>query len=209
MGICSGRLETTLRKAAQVIRTGGVVVVPTETFYALAADPFRIAAVQRIYEIKRRSESKPLPLIASDMDTVLRAVADPEPVTLMLMRKLWPGSLTLLLEPAIPVNPCIASLTGKIGVRVPPNSAARTLALLARGWITATSANLSGDPNPREIAMIAQSVIGAADMVIDVGPTPGGLPSTVVEPEHGSFRLIRAGAVPEELIRQHLGLAPQ
>ncbi len=196
--------EANLERAARIVREGGVVIVPTETFYALAADPFRIEAVQRIYEIKGRSESKPLPLIAADMETVLSAVAEPDPPTLSLMEAFWPGSLTILLEPACPVNSFIVGPTGKIGVRLPPDSPARTLASLAGGWITATSANLSGDPNPSDISMIAESVIRAVDMVINLGTTPGGLPTTVVEPIGGSFRIVRPGAVPENVIRKHL-----
>ncbi|MEW6350867.1 MAG: L-threonylcarbamoyladenylate synthase [Thermodesulfobacteriota bacterium] len=195
---------TQLERAAHIVKHGGVVIVPTETFYALAADPFRVTALQRIYEIKGRPDFKPLPLIACDKETVLAAVVEPGPLSHNLMETFWPGSLTILLKPAFSGNPFIAGPSGKIGIRVPPDCAARTLARLAGGWITATSANLSGDPNPREVSMIAGAVVRAVDMVLDLGPTPGGLPSTVVEPVGCSFRIVRAGAVPEDVVRKHV-----
>ncbi len=203
-----------LEEAALIVQDGGVVIVPTETFYALAADPFQATALARIFEIKGRPDSKPLPLIAADMDAVLKAVRDPGPKVRRLMDRFWPGSLTILLEPALRSGACAdvrseaqafnrlcTDPRGKIGVRVPPSCAARELARLAGGWITATSANLSGDPDPDRIAVIDGSVTRAVDMVLDPGPTPGGLPSTLIDPVGEDLRILRVGAVPEALIR--------
>jgi L-threonylcarbamoyladenylate synthase len=182
-------------EAAAIIRSGGVVIVLTETLYALVADPFQDRAVERIFTIKQRPHDKPLPLIAANLDALRRLVSNPGPVAEMLMKRFWPGSLTILLEPAVPVSRLLSGPYGKIGVRVPPPCAARTLAERAGGWLTATSANLSGDPNPDTISRIAARVRDAVDLVMDHGTAQGGDPSTVVEPLADSVRIIRPGAI--------------
>jgi L-threonylcarbamoyladenylate synthase len=187
-------------EAAAVIKSGDVVIVPTETFYALAVDPFQGKAVQKIFRIKFRDEKKPLPLIASDRSTVDRLVHAPGPTAVQLMDRFWPGSLTILLSLAVDVPRKIQGPGGKIGVRVPPDCPARALAAEAGGWITATSANLSGGPEPQEISAIPRELLAAVDFVIDLGATPGGKPSTVVEPLDSGIRIIRHGAIDERTL---------
>jgi L-threonylcarbamoyladenylate synthase len=188
-------------KAAEVIRSGGLVIVPTETFYALAADPFQEESVKNIFRVKLRDETKPLPLIAADRDTVDKITVNATPLTKRLMDRFWPGSLTILLEPAIPLPRQLKNAGGKIGVRVPPPCPARVLASLVNGLITATSANLSGHPNSRRVDDVAEGVQRRMDLVMDMGPTPGGKPSTVVEILGQSVRVLREGAVASSVIR--------
>jgi L-threonylcarbamoyladenylate synthase len=193
-----------LQRAAQSICDGGVVIVPTETFYGIAADPFNAQAVEGIFRIKQRVGGKPLPLIASDRAVVSRLVDDPSPSARALMDNLWPGSLTILLRPTRPFSAHLSGPGGKIGVRVPPPCAAGTLAAEVGGWITATSANLSGGENPDEIDKIDGRLLDGVDFIVDLGPTPGGLPSTVVEPTEGGIRLIREGAIPRTVLEEFL-----
>jgi L-threonylcarbamoyladenylate synthase len=188
-------------RAETVIAAGGLVIVPTETFYALAADPFQEHAVRRIFHAKGRPASKPLPLIAADRGVVERLIAEDDRQIRALMERFWPGSLTILVR-AHGFCDLLAGPDGKIGVRVPPWCAARILAARAGGWITATSANLSGDPEADDVSKIDRSVIQAADLVMNLGPTPGGKPSTVVEPLDHGFRIVREGAIPESSIRE-------
>jgi L-threonylcarbamoyladenylate synthase len=197
-------LELLIDRAAELIRGGGVVVVPTETFYALAADPFQGRAVGRIFAIKGRDENKPLPLIASDRSAVEQVTGLPEPIVRRLMDRFWPGSLTILLRPLKSVSGLLAGPTGKIGVRVPPSCPARILAERSGGWITATSANLSGGPDPDNFSVIAPEILTLADLTIDLGPTPAGKPSTVVEPVGADLRIIREGAIPASVLIEFL-----
>lgn len=187
-------------RAERIITNGGLVIVPTETFYALAADPFYEQALRRIYHTKGRTESKPLPLIAADRAVVEEFLSEDDRQIRALMDHFWPGSLTILLR-ARGFSLRLTGPDGKIGVRVPPWCAARILAARAGGWITATSANLSGGPDPDDVSKIDRSVIQAADMVMNLGPAPGGKPSTVVEPLDHGFRIAREGAIPEAAIR--------
>ncbi len=192
--------EKTLQKARDVVRSGGVVIVPTETFYGLAADPFNEEAVLRIFQIKSRSHSKPLPLIASDWDAVERLVPSPGPEALRLMKRFWPGSLTIVLPTAAPLSRLLTGEGRKVGVRIPPECPARWVAGAIGGLITATSANFAGEPNPDLVQKISAKVVAAVDLVVDLGATPGGKPSTVIDFERGKVRVIREGAVAAEEI---------
>lgn len=178
--------------------------MPTETFYGLAADPFQENAVERIFSIKSRDHDKPLPLIAASIESVARLVEPPEVQIATLMEAFWPGSLTLLLRPIPPLPHQLMGQGSKIGVRVPPPCPARTLAERSGGWITATSANRAGDPNPRMISQVDPAVVAAVDLVVNLGPSPGGLPSTVVDCEGSRLRILREGAVPESELLQVL-----
>ncbi|MEW6112509.1 MAG: L-threonylcarbamoyladenylate synthase [Thermodesulfobacteriota bacterium] len=192
--------DALLDSAAEIIRSGGVVIVPTETFYGLAADPFQEQAVRRVFQIKQRDESKPLPLIASDRSVVEDLIEPPDARVQELMARFWPGSLTILLRPKRTLSPLLTSPDGLIGVRLPPTCPARSLAARVGGFITATSANLTGDPDPSDVSTISPRVLDAVDLVIDLGPTPGGKPSTVVEPAAAELRIIRDGAIPGSLL---------
>jgi L-threonylcarbamoyladenylate synthase len=196
-------IEALYHHAAEIIRSGGLVILPTETFYALAANPFLEDAVRRVFAVKRRDERKPLPLIASDTSAVIKLVGRMPPLARKLADRFWPGSLTILMKPASPLSPLLMGPAGKIGVRIPPECPARIVAAQAGGWLTATSANLSGDPNPDDVSKIAEGVLQAVDLVMDLGPTAGGKPSTIVEALDSDFRVLREGAVPESVIRDY------
>jgi L-threonylcarbamoyladenylate synthase len=193
--------ESLYRRAGVIIRSGGLVILPTETFYALAASPFHEEAVRRVFRVKGRSEKKPLALIASDIAAVNEWVCPMSPLERKLTDRFWPGSLTILLVPSKQVSTPLMGREGKIGVRIPPECPARIVAARVGGWLTATSANRSGDPNPDDVSKIAREVLDAVDMVMDLGPTPGGKPSTVVEPLDADCRVLREGAVPESALR--------
>lgn len=195
-------LSAQLAEAGQIMRSGGLVIIATETFYGLAVDPFQEEALQRIFSVKERDRGKPLPLIASCTAVVESAVEPFEPWVAELVSRFWPGSLTVLFKPAVRFPKLVTGPFSKIGVRVPPQCPARDLAEISGGWLTATSANLSGDPNADEVSKITPAVLQAVDLVIDSGPTPGGLPSTVVEPLGGSLKCLRHGAVAQSRLRE-------
>jgi L-threonylcarbamoyladenylate synthase len=184
-----------LNKAADIIRGGGVVIVATETFYALGADPSCDDAVARIFSIKGRSPAKPLPLIASDIVVVLGNLRNPSVLTRCFAETFWPGSLTLVVQSNMPFAKGIEGPNGTIGVRVPPDCPSRYVASLAGGWLTATSANLSGEDPPDRVSAMPEVLSRAVDLVVDSGPTPGGLPSTIVEPLGQRYSILRQGVV--------------
>jgi L-threonylcarbamoyladenylate synthase len=117
-----------------------------------------------------------------------------------LAERFWPGPLTLVLpaRPGVPL--AITTGTGTVGIRVPGSAPARALALAAGGALVSTSANPAGLPPPLRAADLDPAIASGVDAVLDAGPAPGGLPSTVVEVEEGGLRLVRAGAVSWEAV---------
>jgi L-threonylcarbamoyladenylate synthase len=192
-----GRPEITrdVRRAAEVLRRGGIVAYPTETFYGLGALASSGAALARLASAKLRAEGKPLPLLAADREMLAAVVARLDPVAAALADRFWPGPLTLVLPAAEGLAPEI-SADGTVGVRVPGSAPARELSRLAGGPITSTSANPAGLPPPVRAGDLDPGLLRRIDAVLDGGETPGGLPSTVVAVEDGAVRLLRAGAVP-------------
>ena len=180
------------------------MIVATETFYGIAADPFNTGAVDRIYRVKGRIASKPLALIASDRKALARLSLVMPPALNALADRFWPGSLTIVLEVGMRLPPLLMGPGGKLGVRIPPSCPARELAQKAGGLITATSANLSGGPDPDRIEKISPDLLASVDLVIDTGPSPGGNPSTLVETCADGCRIIREGAIPESMILEVL-----
>jgi L-threonylcarbamoyladenylate synthase len=182
--------------AAVMVRGGGLVIYPTETFYGIAADPVNGAAVERLFDAKGREKGKPIPLVASDMDAVMRAVSAWPPFAAKLAEVYWPGPLTLVLPASEAMHPLVHAGTGKVGVRISPHPVARRLAAAAGGLITATSANLSGDPPASAVEGLSERLVSLVDMVLDSGRLSGGLPSTVVDLSSVEPRLLRDGCVP-------------
>ncbi len=188
----------------RIIRAGGLVIVATETFYGIAADPFNAEAVERIYRVKGRIASKPLALIASDRRAFARLSPMMTPELNALADRFWPGSLTIALEVGARLSPLLIGPSRKLGIRIPPPCPARELAQRAGGLITATSANLSGGLDPDRIEKISPDLLTSVDLVIDSGPSPGGTPSTLVEISEDGCRVIREGAIPESMILEVL-----
>lgn len=193
-------LAARIAHAAALLRGGGIVAYPTETFYALGALASRPDALARLGAAKLRPEGKPLPLIAADAAQV-RAIASLDGPLAELAARFWPGPLTLVLPAAAGLDPALTAGDGTVAVRVPGSEVARALALEAGGALVSTSANLSGGPPPVGPAELSRALLAGIDCVLDAGPAPGGLPSTIVALERGELRLLRAGAIPFERLR--------
>ena len=186
----------TLRLAARILTTGGVVAYPTDTLYGLAADPRDPAAVDRLVAAKRRAPGLAIPLIASDPAQAGRAASALTPLAHRLMDAFWPGPLAIVVGAAASLDGRVVGEGGTIAVRVPANAVARALAATFDYPITATSANRSGQPAPSTAADAGAEFGPDIDAVIDAGPTPGGVPSTIVDARGAAPRLVREGAVP-------------
>ncbi|HET9555483.1 MAG TPA: L-threonylcarbamoyladenylate synthase [Anaeromyxobacteraceae bacterium] len=192
-------LADRIRAAAAVLRRGGIVAYPTETFYGLGALAADGAAVERLTRAKERPDLKPLPLLAADLGQV-EAVADLPPLARRLAAAFWPGPLTLVVPARPGLHPAITGGGATVGIRVTSGAVAARLALEAGGPLVATSANLSGEPPPASPAALAPALVARLDLVLDAGAAPGGLPSTVVAVEGDRLRLLRDGAVPFEAV---------
>lgn len=189
-------------EAASVIFSGGIVAFPTETFYALGARYNDQNTLARLYEIKRRSRDKALPLILGNVGQIPLVALSLNPAAEKLIGIFWPGPLTILV-PALPSLPeLITGGTGKAAVRIPGKSFALDLAQALPFPITSTSANISGAPPADNPADIVRYFGDGIDLLIDGGKTPGGRPSTIIDILDRDIKIIREGVISEsEILR--------
>jgi L-threonylcarbamoyladenylate synthase len=190
------RLAERIAEAAALLRAGGIVAYPTETFYGLGALASRHDALERLAAAKLRPEGKPLPLLAGDLTQVEQVASLVAPLPRRLAERFWPGPLTLVLPAARDLDPLVTAGDDTVAIRIPGSEVARALALAAGGALVSTSANLSGEPPPAEAGALAPALRSRLDGVLDGGATPGGLPSTIVAVSGGTLRCVREGAVP-------------
>lgn len=194
-----------IRLAAGLLREGKLVAYPTETFYALGADPRNPAAVESIFAAKGRPERMALPLIAADRRAVLEAVREFSDAAERLASAFWPGALTLVL-PASPSLPTRLLGNGHtVGIRISPHPVAAALAGAFASAIVATSANRSGQPAPMTAHDVHQALGEEVALILDGGPTQGGHASTVLDLTTDPPRVVRSGAIPLTAIEQALG----
>src|SRR5213594_1495890 len=194
-----------LEEAARVLRRGGVIAMPTETFYALGVSTSDEVAIRRVCAMKGRPQGKPILALIADRAQLTSLVDEVTSAATTLMERFWPGPLTLIF-PASPLLPKVLTAgTGSVGVR---QTAHTGLAALLRqvGPLTGTSANRSGDP-PARTAEEVQTTLGSeVDLILDGGSTIGGLPSTIVDTV-SPIRLLREGPISRQQIETVLSMA--
>ncbi len=183
-------------RCKEVIRTGGVIVYPTDTFYGLGAAPNNVDAVRKLFAIKGRHPEQPILLLIKDAGEVRAWATGIGPRTERLMKTFWPGPLTLVLKARPEVMKELTGGAGTIGLRVPGNPLTRQLLASLDSALTGTSANLSGRPSPRTAQEADEMIGGMVDLILDAGETAGGKPSTVVDMSADEPRVIRVGAIP-------------
>jgi L-threonylcarbamoyladenylate synthase len=195
-----------IARAADCLAAGGLVAFPTETVYGLGADATNPEAVARLFLAKGRPAFNPLIAHVADREAAQR-LGRFDGVAARLAARFWPGPLTLVV-PRIATCPVAELATAgldSIAVRVPAHPLARALLAAFGGPVVAPSANRSGHVSPTSAAHVRTDLDGAIDLIIDGGPCPVGVESTIVACLGGEPRLLRPGGVPREAIEAHLG----
>ena len=181
--------EDYLKEAAEVLARGGLVIIPTETVYGVAANMSDKKAARRLYEIKNRPQNKPFSLHIDNKDSVEGIAKDIPISAYKLIDKFWPGPLTLVLK----------SKTDKtIAMRMPDNEIALRIISLAEVPIVCPSANLSGRPAPKNIEEALKDLDGLVDLAVDAGPAKLGIESSVVDLSSRSIEILREGGIKKE-----------
>ena len=197
--------ERDLERAAAIIRSGGLVAIPTETVYGLGANGLDPEAVKKIFLAKGRPQDNPLILHIHDASQLSDFCRELPETALLLARTFWPGPLTMIL----PVRDCVPKTTtaglDTVGVRCPDNEATRTIIRLAGVPIAAPSANTSGKPSTTTAAHVLHDMDGKIDAIVDGGPCRVGVESTIVDLTGPVPRLLRPGGVGPERLRELLG----
>ena len=190
--------------AANFIMRGGVVAVPTDTFYGLSADPFNLAAIGRVYEIKGRPESKALPILVSSVEQAVSLVRDVPDIFLTLAQKYWPGALTIVLEATHRLPLKVTGNTGRVALRWANSKVACEIINAVGGPITGTSANLTGMPACTNAADLIIQLGDRLPLILDSGDTRAVVPSTIVRLDGDEWMIIREGAIAENDIQKTL-----
>lgn len=172
----------------EVVAAGGVVLVPSESFYGLAADPRCAPAVARVRALKDRPPELGLPVLCADWQQLEALVVVPERWRVKLSR-LWPAALTVVLEAREPIA---AASGGTLAVRIPAHRELRAL-LYRVGPLTGTSANRHGRPPSTTVDEALRSLVGAPELALDAGATAGGPASTLVDLSGAEARILRPG----------------
>jgi L-threonylcarbamoyladenylate synthase len=186
-----------IRYAADQIRAGQVLGMPTDTFYGLAADPYNLRAVDRVYEIKSRSRHKPLSLLIESVDQA-EELSQPLPEEFYaLARKYWPGPLTIIVKASSSLPLKVTANTGNVALRVPMAQIPLAVVQAAKIPITATSANLSGEAECTTAMGVCDQLQDRIAIIVDGGTSPREVASTIVDltDEEARWRVLREGAI--------------
>ena len=191
--------------AAEVLRAGGIVAVPTDTVYGIAVALDTPGGVEALFAAKQRPPDKGIMLLLADAAQA-PDIGEWSPTAAALAAAFWPGGLTVIVpqRPDVPVPPALTAGTATIGLRVPDHPAPRALAA-AVGPIPTTSANRSGEPEAGDAAAIVAQLGDAIALVLDGGPAHGGPASTIVDCTVDPPRILREGAIPVHAIEAALG----
>jgi L-threonylcarbamoyladenylate synthase len=190
--------------AAEAVRRGEVVVLPTDTVYGVGADAFAAEAVAAVLAAKGRGRQMPLPVLVPNPQTVDGLAANVPAYVRDLILAFWPGPLTLVLREQSSLMWDLGETNGTVALRMPQNDTA--LALLAEvGPMAVTSANVTGQPPARTILDAATQLGSAVSVYLDAGPSAGALASTILDCTHESAVILRAGALTAGAIQQVLG----
>jgi L-threonylcarbamoyladenylate synthase len=193
-----------IRYAADQIRAGEVLGMPTDTFYGLAADPFNLRAVERVYEIKSRSRHKPLSLLIGDVEQA-EELAKPLPDEFYaLAKKFWPGPLTMIVRAASRLPLKVTANTGNVALRIPNAKIPLAVVKAAAIPITATSANLSGESECTTAEAVKGQLGVRIPIIVDGGTSPREVASTIIDltDDDARWKILREGAIPADEISE-------
>lgn len=192
-----------IASAADAIRRGHIVAIPTDALYTLVADPFNLSAVRRVFNAKGRETDRSLPLLISDIMMAEDLAKELNNRFYLLARRFWPGPLTLIVpaSPRVPLR--VTGNTGRLAMRVPNAAVPTALVEALNQPVIATSANISGQPTCRSGIDVFGTMDGRIDLVLDGGAC-GGAGATTVDITEPYWVMIREGGVPEREIAECL-----
>ena len=191
--------------AVQALSEGKLVALPTDTVYGIAVNASCEAAVRRLFEIKQRSADNPLPVLIADWEDTKDAVSDVPVSAQRLADRFWPGPLTIILHKSAAISDLVTAGQPTVGLRVPDHELTRTILRQADFAVAVTSANISDQPAACTAQHVLASVGSAIDMLIDDGPCPGGIPSTVLDLTVSPPQILRDGPISKHQLEQITG----
>lgn len=198
-------LEEVVARANQALTKGNLVALPTDTVYGLAANATQNSAVQQLFALKQRAADNPLPILIADAADLARLATDIPPAAESLIERFWPGALTIVVRKSPLVPDLVTGGQPTVGLRVPNHDLMRAVLRRADFPVAVTSANLSGQAEAISPATVLTALRDSIDLLVDDGPCPGGVPSTVVDMTVSPPRILRAGPVTRTELEQLIG----
>jgi L-threonylcarbamoyladenylate synthase len=199
------RLLKQVTQAVDILRKGGVAAYPTDTIYGLGSDIYHDNAVRRVFSVKGRPLSLPLPILIADMEEVDLLVDEISPFARALMQKFWPGGLTIIFRKSTALESLVLAGSHKIGIRVPDHPVPRILISELGRPIVGTSANLHDRETTRTAREVHNQLGNNVDIIIDAGTCPGGTESTTIDITVEPPRILRRGIISEKAIMDLYG----
>ena len=196
--------RTTIRYAAELIKRGQVIGVPTDTFYGLAADPFNLAAVEEIYRVKGRPENRALPILVNSIKQAAMLARDLTPNFYILAQRFWPGALTIVVDAAHALPLKVTANKGRVALRWPNSAVACAIIEQLEGPITGTSANLSGSPSCSNARELAKQLGERLPLILDSGDTGASSSSTIITLDGEGWKIVREGRISEDEVKKAL-----
>ena len=191
--------------AGKIVRTGGLVVYPTETVYGLGCDPLNVESVQRLLDVKGE-RNKPLPILISNIENAEK-IAFISTNGKKLAAKFWPGALTMVFTKKAVLPDLVTFGWNSVGLRIPDNGVALDLIRLSGGFLVGSSANISSEAPPRDVEELSKELEGLVDAILDGGATAQGMPSTVVDLTCEKPKILREGPISLEMLLASLALS--
>ena len=188
-------LAAAAEAAARTLQEGGIVAIPTDTVYGLAVRADDDAVVKLLFEVKRRRDENPLPILLADVDDLERVAGELSAAARELARRFWPGQLTLVIPKSDAVSDLVTAGKPTVGVRVPDHPVTRAVLRACPFLVAVTSANVSALPPARDVDEARRTFSGRVNLILAADRCPGGVPSTVVDVTVNPPRILRAGSV--------------
>ncbi len=193
--IAQAKISDSLERAVDILRAGGVIAIPTDTVYGIAANALDVDAVRRVFELKGRADTSPSPVLIADAEDLFRYAEDVSNDAIALARAFWPGGLTIVARRSDRIPAIVAGGLDTVGLRVPDHPTPRALAAALGAPITGTSANVSGTPPLTSATDVAAALGDGLDLALDGGQLAASQPSTVIDATTTPARILREGAV--------------
>ncbi len=203
--ILSASDKDALGQAVRLLRNGQVVAFPTDTVYGIGVDAFNSRAIEQMFAVKDRSRDKAIPILLASVRSLSLVARAISAEARLLAEKFWPGALTLVVPAAARVPKILIAGGDSVAVRVPNHPATRALIDALRAPLAATSANISKQPDPATAQQVFDYFGERIPLILDGGPTPGNIPSTVLDVTTDPPTVRRVGALSVEVIEQALG----
>ncbi len=204
ISVATAGIEASASVAAEALEAGALVVLPTDTVYGLAASLRRPDAIRAIFAAKRRPEGMALPVLVASPEDAERLVPGALDAHDALLRRRWPGALTVIVPASAQIPPEVTAGRDTVGLREPDHPVAVAILHAAGGALAVTSANISGDQPACEVADLPEELLRQVAVVIDAGRCPGGTASTVLDLAAHPPRVLREGAIPARSLRKFL-----